>query len=386
MITPLSSVTSYYAEHEPFIDSVRRMVETELQPHVDTWEQQCHFPNDVFTILGKHGYLGLLISEEYGGSGGDYKLAGAWCETFGELASVGLTVGVNMHSLVVSHALEKSGSTSAKQTWLPKAVTGEAIGAYAFTEPGAGSDLARIRTVAHKRGSSWIINGAKTFITNGARADFVLVLTKTDPSAGYGGFTTFLVDTKTKGFTVSKTLSKVGWHASDTAELSFVDVEVDESCILGKLGDGWGQAAANLSWERIMLTLTSLAGMRMCYNAATSYAHDRQAFGKEIREFAAVYSFLQEMRRRIILGEALAHRALDELHNGKECRSLVAMAKRMVCDDGVWVADRAMQIHGGYGYTTEFIPERWWRDLRLMPIGGGTSEIMANVVVKELCK
>jgi len=379
-------ISPYYTEHEPFIDSVAKLIDQELAPHITTWEKAGRFPNDVFTILGKQGYLGILLSEEYGGVGGDYKMAGAWCETFGELPSVGLTVAVNMHSLVISHGLEKFGTPDAKRTWLPRAAEGTAIGAYAFTEPGAGSDLARIRTVATKRGSRWYINGSKTFITNGARADFILVLTKTDPNAGYGGFTTFVVDAQSKGFRVAKTLDKVGWHASDTAELVFEDVEVDETAILGRLGEGWGQAAANLNWERLMLTLTSLAGARMCYEAANRYAGERQAFGKKISAFGEVSRYLSEMRRKIHLGEALAHHALDLLTSDKNCRTYVAAAKRMVCDDAVWIADRAIQIHGGYGYTTEFSPERWWRDLRLMPIGGGTSEIMSNIVAKELAR
>jgi acyl-CoA dehydrogenase len=376
----------YYAEHEAFIDSVTKFTQQELAPKITAWEKAEHFPNEVFTVLGQQGFLGLLISEKYGGVGGDYKLAGAWCEAFGELPSVGLTVAVNMHSLVISHALELYGTEEAKAKWLPRAVTGDAIGAYAFTEPGAGSDLAHIRTTATRKGSSWVINGSKTFITNGARADYILVLTKTDPNAGYGGFTTFVVDSKSKGFKVSRKLHKVGWHASDTAELFFTDVEVDDSCILGKVGEGWGQAAANLNWERMMLTLTSLAGARMCLDTATRYAQERKAFGRSVVDFPAIAGYLAAMEQKILLGQALAHRALDEILNHRECRALVAAAKRMVCDDAVWIADRAIQIHGGYGYTTEYSPERWWRDLRLMPIGGGTSEIMGGIIAKELSR
>ncbi len=379
-------VHPYYAEYEALIDSVTKLVALELSPKVTAWEKAGRFPNEVFTLLGKNGYLGLLIDEEYGGVGGDYKMAGAWCEAFGELASVGLTVGVNMHSVVISHALEKYGTTEAKKKWLPKAVLGEALGAYAFTEPGAGSDLARARTTAVKKGEKWLINGSKTFITNGARAHFVLVLTKTDTSAGYKGFTTFVVDTTTPGFKVARTLDKVGWHSSDTAELVFENVEVDDSCILGKVGDGWIQAATNLNWERLMLTLTSLAGARMCHEASQRYCDQREAFGKKIGEFDTLKAYLAEMNRKIVMGEALAHHALTELNAGRDCKLLVSAAKRLVCDDAVWIADRAIQIHGGYGYTTEFSPERWWRDLRLMPIGGGTSEIMSGIVVKELAK
>lgn len=376
----------YYAEYETLIDSVSKMVGQELAPHVTDWEKNGRFPDDVFTLLGKNGFLGLLIGEEYGGVGGDYKMAGAWCETFGELPSVGLTVAVNMHSVVISHALEKFGTETAKKFWLPKAVTGEAIGAYAFTEPGAGSDLAKARTTATRKGNTWVINGSKTFITNGARANFVLVLTKTDPSAGYKGFTTFVVDTTSPGFKVNRTLDKLGWHASDTAELTFENVEVDDSCILGKVGDGWIQAVMNLNWERLMLTLTSLAGARMCYRDALLYSEQREAFGKKIGELSTIRAYLSEMSRRITIGEALSHRALSALHANQPCKALVSAAKRMVCDDAVWIADKAIQIHGGYGYTTEFSAERWWRDLRLMPIGGGTSEIMSGIVVKELSK
>ena len=380
------SSARYYAEYESFIDSVRKYTAKEILPLVADWERDAHFPNSALELLGSQGFLGILISEQYGGVGGDYKLAGAWCEAFGEVPSVGFTVAVNMHSLVISHALEKFGSETAKQRWLPKAVEGKAIGAYAFTEPGAGSDLAHIRTLATKHGKRWKINGSKTFITNGARADFILVLTKTDPSAGYGGFTTFVVDAKSAGFKVSKTLSKLGWHASDTAELVFEDVEVDESAVLGTVGDGWHQAATNLNWERLMLTLTSLAGAKMCLHSAQTYGDQREAFGKKINSFDSIKHYLSEMERKIALGESLAHHALDLLVSGKECRTYVAMAKRMVCDDAVWIADKAIQIHGGYGYTTEFLPERWWRDLRLMPIGGGTSEIMGNIVSKELSR
>lgn len=376
----------YYAEHEAFIDAVLKFTRQEIAPKISDWEKAEHFPNDVFTALGQQGFLGLLISEKYGGVGGDYKLAGAWCEAFGELPSVGLTVAVNMHSLVISHALEIYGTEEAKSKWLPRAVVGDAIGAYAFTEPGAGSDLAHIRTTATRKGNSWLINGSKTFITNGARADYILVLTKTDPQAGYGGFTTFVVDAKSEGFKVSRKLHKVGWHASDTAELFFTDVEVDDSCVLGKVGEGWAQAAANLNWERLMLTLTSLAGARMCLEDAKRYAHERKAFDRSVADFPAVGGYLASMERKILLGRALAHRALDLIVNHRECRALVAAAKRMVCDDAVWIADRAIQIHGGYGYTTEYPPERWWRDLRLMPIGGGTSEIMAGIIAKELSR
>jgi alkylation response protein AidB-like acyl-CoA dehydrogenase len=376
--------SEYYKEFEDFIESIRRMNSTELAPKLAEWEEKGLYPDEVFRILGRNGFLGILIPEEYGGVGGDYKMAGAWCETFGELCAVGMTVGVNMHSVVVSHALERYGTLEAKKRWLSKAVAGEAIGAYAFTEPGHGSDLANLRTRATRDGNQWIINGAKTFITNGARADFVLVLARNDIAAGYKGFTTFVIDTKTPGFKVARTLDKLGWRSSDTAELVLEDVRVDDSCVLGKVGDGWIQASNSLNWERMMLTLTSLGGARACFMEALKYARVRSAFGKTLIQIDAVRDMLKEMYKRILRSEAICNHAMDLLLAREDCKKEVSVAKRHVCDDAIWVADRAIQIHGGYGYTKEFQAERWWRDLRLMPIGGGTSEIMANIVVKEL--
>ena len=374
----------YYAEHQIFIENVRRLLELELAPKVEGWERDGLFPNEVFSLLGKNGFLGILLPEKFGGIEGDYKLAGAWCETFGELPSVGLTVAVNMHSLVISHALALYGSESDKQHWLPSAIQGTKIGAYAFTEPGCGSDLARLRTRAVFSNGKWKINGSKTFITNGARADFVLVLARTNPDQGYKGFTTFVVDTTTPGFKVSKKLDKLGWRASDTAELTLEDVEVKPENILGNEGEGWIQASKNLNWERMMLTLTSLGAARSCFRDVTKYAQERKAFGKSLTEFGVLQDMLDEMKARIVQGEAISYEALDLLSAHKDCRAEVSAAKRKVCEDAIWIADRAIQIHGGYGYTTEFSPERWWRDLRIMTIGGGTSEIMANVVAKQL--
>ncbi len=373
----------YFSEHEVFIDNVRKLCEKEFLPHLRSWESNDNFPNSVFETLGKQGYLGILIPEEFGGIGADYKLAGAWCETFGEIPDVGLSIAVNMHSLVISHSLAMSGTQIAKEKWLPDAVIGKKIGAYAFTEPDAGSDLSGILTRAQKKGSKWIINGAKTFITNGARADFCLVFTKTKWDKKPYEYTTFVVDTKLKGFNISRKLDKLGWRTSDTAELSFKDLEVDESCILGEIGTGWKLAMNNLNWERLMLTLSSLGSAKTCFRETLNYANERKAFGKSIYNFGVIKDILHEMYTRIKQGEALAYHSLDELCEKKDCKIPVALTKRKVCEDAIWIADRAIQIHGGYGYTKEFHPEKWWRDLRLMTIGGGTSEIMGNVVAKE---
>jgi acyl-CoA dehydrogenase len=373
-----------YKEHQNFIDSLRKFLAKEVIPQVDNWEEKGDFPSEIFRTLGSAGYLGLLIKEESGGIGGDYELAAAWCETFGEVPSVGFTVGVNMHSLVVAHALDRFASKEQKARWLTPAISGEKIGAYAFTEPSAGSDLASLRTTAKRDGDSWVINGAKTFITNGCRADFVLLLCKTDPTKGYNGFTTFIVDTKTPGFSVNKRLKKLGWLASDTAELTLENVRVSDKDILGVEGQGWIQSSQSLSWERLMLTLTALGGARECLKETIQYCKDRVAFGKRLIDMDLIQEILIDMKRVILDGEILCDKALKLFQEGQDPRVMCAAVKRLVCDELVELADKAIQLHGGYGYTTEYPPERWWRDLRLMPIGGGTREILGNLVAKHL--
>lgn len=373
-----------YKEHQNFIDSLRKFLAQKVTPYVNNWEEKGDFPTEIFKTLGEAGYLGLLIKEESGGVGGDYELAAAWCETFGEVPSVGFTVGINMHSLVVAHAIDRFGSKRLKDQWLSPSITGDKVGAYAFTEPGAGSDLASLRTTAKKDGDSWIINGAKTFITNGCRADYVLLLCRTDPSKGYKGFTTFIVDTKSPGFTVSKRLKKLGWLASDTAELTLENVKVSSDDILGEEGQGWIQSSESLSWERLMLTLTSIGGAKECLKSTIQYCKDRVAFGKRLIDIDLIQETLIDMKRVILDGEILCDKAISLLQKGEDNRGMCAAVKRLVCDELVELADKAIQLHGGYGYTTEFSPERWWRDLRLMPIGGGTREVLGNLVVKEI--
>ncbi|MCB0360009.1 MAG: acyl-CoA dehydrogenase family protein [Bdellovibrionales bacterium] len=371
-------------ELQIFRDSVRRFVEREVAPHVDGWEEQGNFPSSIFRKLGDNGFLGILVDESWGGVGGSYSLAGAWCEEFGRVRSVGFTTAVNMHSVVVTAALARVGTEAAKEAWLRQAVSGEKIGAYAFTEPGAGSDLASIQTRAVRDGSDYIINGAKTFITNGARADFVLVLAKTEPDRGYGGFTTFVVDAKTPGFSVSRKLSKLGWHASDTAELTFADMRVPGAMMLGNVNEGWYRAMESLNWERMMLTLNALGGAKACLEQTVQYVNDRKVFGRSIGKFDQTRHVLSTLSSQLRAGESYCDHILQLLDDGVDCVREAALAKLYVCELAIEVADRCLQLHGGYGYTTEFSPERWLRDLRLNTIGGGTSEVMRTIALKEL--
>lgn len=374
----------YEEEHLIFQQSVRRFAEKEILPYVNTWEKQSNFPSEIFQNLGNQGFLGTLVSEEWGGVGGDYILAAAWCEEFGRIPAVGFTTAVNMHALVITPTLMRFGSPEAKEQFMQRAVEGKVIGAYAFTEPGAGSDLTAIQTKAVEEKDVFILNGAKTFITNGARADFVLVLARTAPEKGYDGFTTFVVDTKSPGFTVSRTLSKLGWHCSDTAELVFENVRVPKGFVLGKVNEGWHQAMQSLEWERLMLSLAALGGATCCLEQTISYINTRKVFNCSVGSFDFTRETVTAFWSKLQAGRALCYRALRLLQSGKRCRKEVSLAKLLVCELAIDIADRCLQLHGGYGYTTEFLPERWLRDLRLNTIGGGTSEIMAKIAAKEL--
>lgn len=374
----------YQEEHIIFQQSLRRFAAKEILQFINEWEDKKWFPDEIFRKLGSAGFLGTLIAEAYGGSGGDYLLAAAWCEEFGRLPAVGFTTGINMHALVVAPALQRFGSPELKEQFLPQLVSGELIGAYAFTEPGAGSDLSCIRTQAVRKGDKFILNGSKIFITNGARADLIIVLAKTNSEAGYKGFTSFLVQTNRPGFSVGRTLSKLGWHSSDTAEIVFDNMEIPDSMVLGVEGEGWTQSMASLEWERLMLSLGAIGGAESCFEETVKYVNDRIIFGKSVGSFDINRSRLLKSYSALCAAKAFAHSCLKKLINKKRCRKEVSLCKLQTCQLAIDIADLCLQLHGGYGYTTEFKPERWFRDLRLNTIGGGTNEVMQKVAAGEI--
>jgi acyl-CoA dehydrogenase len=376
----------YESEHTLFKQSVRSFCEKEIIPHVTSWEEKKFFPSEIFPVLAREGYLGMLLDEKWGGVGLDYVYAAAWCEEFGRVPALGFTTGVNMHSLVIAPTLQRFGSEEEKEKWLSKASEGKAIGAYAFTEPGAGSDLSGIRTRAKKDGKEYILDGSKIFITNGARADFVLVLAKTDPDAGYKGYTTFVVDTSLPGFRVSRNLDKLGWHSSDTSELVFDGVRLPESAVLGVRGEGWKQAMGSLEWERVMLSLLSIAGASKCLESTIQYVNERTVFGKKVGAYPGNRELLLRFQCSLEVSRSLAYYCVQSLQEGRKCRLEVSALKKYICEFAFQIAHHCLQLHGGYGYTTEFLPERWLRDLRLNTIGGGTTQIMERVMIKELWK
>ena len=373
-------LTPFREEHEIFRQQCRRFVEKELAPQAMDWEARKDFPDDVFRRVGDMGLHGILIPEEYGGSGGDYLMASVWVEESTRIRSGGVEAGIGMHGLIVLPAIARFGGQDQKMRFLAPGVRGEKIGALGLTEPVAGSDLAHIRTVAKREGDHYILNGSKTFITNGSRADFVLVLCKTRPEAGYKAFSTLIVEKGMPGFIQGKPLEKLGWHAGDTAELTFENVAVPVANRLGEEGSGFYNAMANLEWERLIMALGTVCSAQLAFEKTKSYVLQREAFGRPIGKFQVNRHKMVDMAMEIEAARQLNYFALRKLVNGEPCAIEVSMAKVFASRMGDFVATTCLQLHGGYGYMREYEIERFFRDVRINAIGGGTSEILKEIV------
>ena len=368
--------------HEDFRKTVRQFVENELFPHVEEWEEAEEFPREVYTTLGELGFLGMSYPEEYGGD--DDRLAEAvFHEEITRCGSAGVASGIGAHIGIAMPQINRFGTPEQKEKYLVPGIKGETIGALGVTEPEAGSDVAGIKSYAVRDGSDWIINGSKTFITNGVRCDWVVALVKTDREKGYSGISQFIIDRGTPGFETSKKLKKLGWKASDTGELAFSDARVPADALLGSEGSGFFQTMANFVWERLIMSLGAVEGAKLLFELALQYAKERHAFGKPIGKFQAISHMLADMITEIELGRSFTYDVLKMYIEGKEPMKEVAMAKLYTQSMACRVADRALQIYGGYGYMEEYPIARAWRDMRLGPIGGGTDEIMKEIIARS---
>ena len=374
------NLTPFQEEHEIFRQQCRKFVEKELAPQAMEWEKNKDFPDGVFRRVGEMGLHGILVPEEYGGSGGDYLMAAVWVEEATRIGSGGVMAGIGMHGLIVLPAVARFGNEEQKKRFLVPGVKGEKIGALGLTEPVAGSDLARIRTTAKREGDHYLLNGSKTFITNGSRADFVLVLCKTRPEAGYQGFSTLIVQRGMPGFSQGKPLEKLGWHAGDTAELVFENVAVPAENRLGEEGSGFYNAMANLEWERLIMALGVVYGAQLAFDKTKTYILQREAFGRPIGKFQVNRHKMVDMAMEIEAARQLCYFALKKLMNGEPCAVEVSLAKVFASRMGEFVATTCLQLHGGYGFMREFEIERFFRDVRINAIGGGTSEILKEMV------
>ncbi len=377
-------VPPFTEEHQALRESLRSFVEREIRPHVMEWERAEEFPLELFTRMGELGFLGLKYPESYGGQGGDYVHDAVFAEEMARCGSGGVAAGIGAHVGIATPPIYKFGTEEQKQRWLVPAIRGEKIGALAITEPGTGSDVAGIRTFARRDNGEYVVNGAKTFITNGVRADVYVTAVKTSESGGHQGLSFLVIEKGMPGFEVSRKLEKLGWHASDTGELSFSDVRVPAENLLGEENRGFYQIMANFQWERISMALGAVGGMQATFERTLAYAKERNAFGRPIGRFQAIRHKLAEMATLIEASRDYTYNSLRLFLDGQDCISEVSIAKLFACDAAVKVADEAVQIHGGYGYMKEYDVERGLRDARLGPIGGGTREIMKEIIGRRL--
>ncbi len=369
-------------EHEQLRDSIRRFVIKELQPHAEEWEEET-FPNWVFERMGELGFLGLDKPEAYGGQGGDYYTSLVLAEEIVHAHSGGLAMGLAVHTDMAMPPILAFGTEAQKQEWVVPAIAGRKILCLGITEPDAGSDVAGIKTVAKREGDGYVINGSKTYITNGHRADVIVLVTKTetDPTPPtHDGFTLFLVPMDAEGVIREKRLRKLGMHASDTALLAFQDVHVPESAVLGKIGKGFYHIMWELQGERLIGAAGCVAGAQHVFDRTLQYAKERKAFGREIGRFQVIRHKFAEMATKIETARQLVYTTAWRFQNGEYPVREISMAKLYAARIAVEVADECIQIHGGAGYMVEYGIERVWRDMRLNRIGAGTDEIMLDVI------
>ena len=362
---------------------VRAFAEREMAPHVSRWDEASEFPHEVVKKLGPMGLLGVIFPESLGGAGMGYVEYVLAIEELSRVdGSVGITVAAH-NSLCTNHIM-LAGNDEQRQRWVPKLATGEWLGAWALTEPGSGSDAASARTTAVRHGDGWVLNGSKTFITNGSYADCVVVLAVTDREKGTRGISTFVVERGTKGLRVGKKENKLGLRASDTAELIFEECEIPAENLVGKEGEGFKDAMRVLDGGRISIAALSLGMARGALDAAMKYAQERRQFGKAISEIQAIQFKLANMATELDAAWLLTMRAAQMKDEGKKVTMESAMAKLYASEAACRICDEGLQIHGGYGFIKDYPAEKFYRDVRLCPIGEGTSEIQRMVIAREL--
>ena len=372
-------------EHDQLRETINRWVREEIVPHVDDWEAAGEFPLELYARAGELGFLGLKYPVELGGQGGDYIHDAVWAEELAAAgASGGVGAGLGAHTGIATPPVFRFGTPDQHERFLRPAIRGERIAALGITEPGAGSDVASIRTIARPVDGGYVVNGSKTFITNGVRADFLVCAVKTTEDGGHGGISFLILEREMPGYEVVTKLEKMGWRSSDTAELSFTDVEVPAANLLGEENRGFYLIMENFAWERLLMSLGATGAMRRLLAVAIDYAGEREAFGRPIGSFQAIRHKIAEIGVKAEVGRALTYHALRRFVAGDDVIADVTRAKLYTQRACVEVADECVQILGGYGYMREYGVERALRDARLGPIGGGTDEIMREILGRRL--
>jgi acyl-CoA dehydrogenase len=373
--------TAFSEEHHLFRDQVRRFLERELVPHLDRWEEEGIIDRAFWTKAGEAGLLCPTVPEEYGGPGLDFGFNAVIDE---ELAYVGSTAGITLHSDIVADYIVAYGSEEQKRHWLPRMVSGETPTAIAMTEPGAGSDLQGIRTTARRDGNHYVLNGSKTYITNGQHADLVIVVAKTDPSLGAKGVSLILVESDREGFARGRNLDKIGFHSQDTSELFFEDVRVPITNCLGAEGMGFAYLMNQLPQERLSIACAAQGAAQRAFDEAVNFTKERKAFGQAVFEFQNTKFTLADLAAKLQVGWAHLDWALKR-HIAGELTAAEASAAKLWHTELQWEAcDASLQLHGGAGYMNEYLIARLWRDARVTRIFGGTNEIMKEVVSRAI--
>lgn len=365
--------------------SARDFAEQYIRPNVMKWDESQEFPVEVFKKAGELGFMGVLVPEEYGGSGLGYHEYIAIVDEISQVdPSIGLSVAAH-NSLCTNHILS-FGTEEQKKRWIPKLATGEWIGAWGLTEHNTGSDAGGMNTTAVKDGDEWVINGAKNFITHGKSGDVAVVIVRTGEKGDSHGMTAFVIERGTPGFSSGKKEDKLGMRASETAELVFSDCRIPDANRLGPVGDGFIQSMKILDGGRISIGALSLGIAKGAYKAALKYSKERVQFGKPISSFQGISFKLADMATEIEASELLLHKAAFEKNAGRKMTTLSAMSKMYASEACVRIANEAVQIHGGYGYTKEFPVEKFYRDSKLCTIGEGTTEIQKLVISRNILK
>ncbi len=371
-------------ELEMFRDMLLKVMEAEVAPHYEQWDEQGIMPRELWNTLGDAGLLCVDVDEDNGGCGVPFEYSTL---VAGEIACLGygaLATNVMVHSDIVAPYISHLANEEQRQYWLPKMVSGEVVGAIAMTEPGAGSDLQAMRTSAKKDGDDYILNGSKTFITNGQHANMVIVAAKTDPNAGARGISLFLVDTSLPGFQRGRNLGKIGQHCGDTSELFFEDVRLPASALLGKEGEGFAYLMQELPRERLVIGVIACGAARGVLDLTIDYANERELFGQKLKQLQNTRFRIAEMETDAQVNAAFVEQCVQRYKRGELDAATASMAKFSATEMQCRVADGCLQLFGGYGYTTEYPVSRAFTDARVQRIYGGTSEVMKEVIARSL--
>jgi alkylation response protein AidB-like acyl-CoA dehydrogenase len=372
------------SEHREIREQARKFARERLGPIASEIDEKETFPREVYAEMGRLGFIGAAFPEQYGGGGADLLTNALIKEELGVI-SPGFAMSVGTSAIFFAYNVLAFGTEEQKKRYIPPILRGEKIGSWCLTEPGSGSDALSISTRSVRKGREWIINGSKTFITNAPIADFFIVVTRTDGRWIEGG-TTFLLDRDTKGLSVSKPFKKLGMRCSPTAEVILEDVKIDDGAVLGEPGRGFRDMMISLDSERATAPITSIAIARACLELSRDYASKRHQFGQSIAEFQLIQQKLADMAMGIALARTYAYKVIQMKMAGEDIRFEVAMAKRFAAQMAQRAAADAVQIFGGYGFMREFAVERFYRDVKLTDIGGGTSEIQTLIIARELLK